>query len=406
MNVPDQTLESPILYVASRLPELSETFVYRELCGLRARGRRVYGASVRKPQPVKRDEMLTTLAKDVVVVYSWQTFACLPVALALHPALILEAIGDAFRSDHATLASRCKHIVQAAMGLALAWRLGRHGIGHVHAHMAHVPATVGLYVARALGARFSFTGHAADLFVQRAGLKFKIEQSSFVACISEWHQGFYQSIAEIDPVRLPLIRCSVALPSDTGIRSKEIVTIARLVPKKGIDLLVQAFAISDLPDWHLRIIGNGPERQALEALAQQLGIADRVTFAGAMPHSACLAAVGAAGIFVLPCRTAANGDQDGIPVALMEAMAASRPVICGDLPTIRELVQDRQSGLLVSQGDSDALAAAIRSVAGDDRLAAELGANARASVAYEFSDGINLDRLCAALDRAASETAR
>ena len=405
MNALRKNVESSILYVASRLPELSETFVHRELCGVRSRGRRVFGASVHKPRRFAKDDSLMALADEVVVVYAWRTFVRLPVAFALSPAMFFRAIRDARRSDHTNLASRLKHIFQAAMGLSLASRLSDRGIGHVHAHMANVPATVGLYIARGLGAHFSFTGHAADLFVQRGGLKFKIEQSTFVACISEWHQQFYRSITDIDSDRLPIIRCSVALPPVAADRqreclTREILTVARLVPKKGIDILLQAFAKCDLPDWRLRIIGDGDQREALETLAQLLCIEDRVTFAGAMPHGACLAVIAVAGMFVLPCRKASDGDQDGIPVALMEAMAASRPVICGDLPTIRELVQDGQSGLLVPQGDSTSLAAAMQLVAGDDHLAGQLGTHARARVEIEFSDAVNLDRLCAAFDNA------
>jgi colanic acid/amylovoran biosynthesis glycosyltransferase len=405
MNELRQHTDSPILYVASRLPALSETFVHREMSGLMSRGRRVLGASVRAPHHMVNDPAMTALAQDVVVIYELRTFARLPIALASQPLLFLGAISDAIHSDHVSLTSRIKHVFQAAMGLSLAWRLRNLKISRVHAHMAHVPATVGLYVARALGARFSFTGHAADLFVQRAGLKFKLEHASFVSCISEWHQRFYQSIAEMDPVRLPLIRCSVALPGEIKDRKREIVTVARLVPKKGIDVLLSAFALCDLPNWHLRIIGDGPQGNELRALARTLGLEQRVIFEGPKPHSACLLAIANAGMFVIPCRTSANGDQDGIPVALMEAMAASRPVICGDLPTIRELVQDGQSGLLVAQGDSERLAAAIARVAGDDQLADKLGACARKRVEAEFSDAINLDRLCAAFDNSAPRLA-
>lgn len=403
MNESRQHIDSPILYVASRLPELSETFVHREMCGLRARGRRVYGASVRAPRGMVNDPAMAEFANDVVVIYELRTFARLPIALASRPLLFLGAIKDAFQSDHENLAGRLKHLFQAAMGLTLASRLRNRRITRVHAHMAHVPAMVGLYVAQALGARFSFTGHAADLFVQRSALKFKLERASFVSCISEWHQRFYQSIAKMDIARLPLVRCSVALPGEVCDREREIVTVARLVPKKGIDVLLCAFALCDLPDWRLRIIGDGPQRKELEVLANTLGIEHRVAFEGARPHSACLSAIAVAGMFVLPCRTSSNGDQDGIPVALMEAMAASRPVICGDLPTIRELVQDGQSGLLVPQGDSAGLAAAIARVAGDDQLADRLGACAKKRVEAEFSDAVNLDRLCAAFDNTAPE---
>ncbi|MBU3077188.1 glycosyltransferase [Sphingomonas quercus] len=390
-----------ILYVGARLPELSETFVYRELLGLRGRGRRVLAASVHAPRRFADDPVLAPLAAEALVVYAPATLAALPLALLRHPGLAIGALGDAARADHPGLSSRLKHVAQALMGLAAGWRLRGEGIGHVHAHMAHVPATVALYIARALGARFSFTGHAADLFVQRAALAFKLRRAGFVASISHWHHDFYGEVAGIAPDRRPVVRCSVAIPeavADTDAR--EIVLVARLVAKKGVDLLLRAFATAGAEGWTLRILGDGPERAALAALAVELGITERVIFEGARPHAACLAAIAGAGLFVLPCRTAKSGDKDGIPVVLMEAMAAGRAVIAGDLPTIRELVSDEREGLLVPPDDVAALAAAIGALAGDPARRAAIGAAARAHVAAEFSDAVNLDRLTAAIDAA------
>jgi glycosyltransferase involved in cell wall biosynthesis len=390
------------LYIASRLPELSETFVYRELFGLRARGRHVLGASVRKPRCAADDDALAILARDVLVAYSARTAAALPLAFVSNPAAFGQALIDAACADHPSLKSRLKHIFQAIMGLGLGWRARKEGVAHVHAHMAHVPAMVGLYAARALGARFSFTGHAADLFVQRSALRFKLHEATFVSSISKWHQDFYDEVG--GPLRLsrPLIRCSVAMPIEVCARANEIVTVARLVRKKGIDLLISAFATAALPGWRLRIIGDGPERASLECQVGELGLSDTVSFEGARPHRWCLGAIAASGMFVLPCRTAENGDQDGIPVVLMEAMAAARPVIAGDLPTLRELVRHGETGLTVDPSRNDQLVAAMRRIATDTEYAQKLGANARAFVEREFSDEVNLDRLCDAFDRVAA----
>jgi glycosyltransferase involved in cell wall biosynthesis len=278
--------------------------------------------------------------------------------------------------------------------------------------MANAPSMVALYLARALGVPFSFTGHAADLFVQRAALRFKLQQASFVACISHWHRSFYQGIATLDDRRLPLVRCSVALSTTSQLERRDLVTVARLIPKKGIDLLIRAFAgVDALSDWTLHILGGGDDRARLEAIAAELQVADRVHFGGARPHADCLAAIATAGIFALPCRTAANGDQDGIPVVLMEAMAASRAVIAGDLPAIRELIgagehgseSGGETGLLVPPDNESALAAALARLVGDPGLRAQMGAAARVKIAEEFSDQVNWQRLAAAVDMAQGE---
>ena len=390
---------SAILYVAARLPTLSETFVYRELLGLRARGRRVIGASVHRPQRFGDDPVLAALAREAFVLYAPRTVLAVPIVLLRHPALVLAGLRDAITSDHRSWRSRAKHAVQALMGIAAGWRLRGRGIGAVHAHMAHVPATLALYIARTLGARFSFTGHASDLFVQRAALALKLREAAFVACISHWHRDFYDDIVSAPPERRRLVRCSVALPASVLPERREIVTVARLVAKKGIDLLIEAYAQVAPDGWTLRILGDGPERAALERLAAERGLDDRIVFEGAQPHAACLAAIAAGGIFVLPCRTATDRDRDGIPVVLMEAMAAGRPVIAGDLPTIRELVDDGTSGLLAPPDDVAALARHIARLAADPVLRESLGAAARTYVAAEFSDVINLDRLTAAFDQ-------
>ena len=389
-----------MLYVGARLPELSETFVYREILGLRSRGRQVAIASVHKPDSHAADITLGPLAAEAVVVYSAESFRSLPGALLRHPLLLVRSVVDALTADHPTPVSRAKHLVQAAMGIAAARRLRDRNITHVHAHMAHVPATVALYIARALGARFSFTGHAADLFVDRAALAFKLRRAAFVSCISHWHRGFYRSIVPLEQDRLPVIRCSVAMPDIIEGDIRELVTVARLVPKKGVDLLLRAFAAAKPDGWRLRVVGGGPEQARLEALAATLGITGQTIFMGARPHEQCLEAIRSAGIFALPCRTATNGDRDGIPVVLMEAMAAARPVIAGDLPSIRELVTDG-AGLLVAPDDVTALADAIEKLAADASLRAAIGAKARERVAEEFTDEVNLARLEAAFDTAA-----
>lgn len=390
-----------VLYVASQLPKLSETFVYRELIGLRGTGRTVLAASVRTPDAFPQDSALAALAAEAFVAYSSAAWRKAPRALISHPLIAVQALADAARADHSSIKSRLKHIVQAVAGITLGHRLLARQIGHVHAHMAHVPATLALYAARTLGARFSFTGHAADLFVDRAALRFKLERADFVACISHWHRDFYGTIAPLPADRLPIVRCSVELPECLEQSRREIVTVARLVPKKGIDLLIRAYADVNAAGWTLRILGDGPERAALERLVAELGVSG-VAFEGAQPHAACLAAIRRSGLFVLPCRTAGNGDRDGIPVVLMEAMAAGRAVIAGDLAAIRELIADEVSGVLVPPDDARAIARAIDGLVADPDRRARLGRAARARVAEEFSDETNLARLAGALDFAAA----
>ncbi|WP_420142171.1 glycosyltransferase [Sphingomonas sp.] len=386
-----------VAYVGTRLPTLSETFVHRELRGLRGRGRRIVPVSVRAPQGPFGDPELDELAKEAVLVYSRATAVALPRAMAAMPGQFARAARDALAVDLSGAKARAKFLTQAYMGLTAGWRLRDAGIGHVHAHLANTPATVALYLARAVGATFSFTGHANDLFVHREALAFKLREAAFVSSISRWHQGFYDAI--VPGGDRPVIRCSVTVPPSAE-EGRDIVSVGRLVAKKGFDLLIRAFARIDAPGMRLRIAGDGPERQALVALAEAEGVADKVDFLGAQPHAAALALIRSGAIFALPCRTSSTGDRDGIPVVLMEAMAAGKPVIAGRLETIAELVEDETSGLLVPPDDVDALATALRRMIDDPPARRAMGLAGRDHVRKEFSDDINWDRLEAAIDAA------
>jgi glycosyltransferase involved in cell wall biosynthesis len=188
---------------------------------------------------------------------------------------------------------------------------------------------------------------------------------------------------------------SVSL-SETG--PLRIFGLARLVPKKGFDTLLEALAKLDKADqkktpFFCTLAGDGPERERLAELALHLGISDRVRFLGEVPNSAVPSLLRASDVMILPCKVDARGDRDGIPVALMEAMAAGVPVVSGDLPTIRELITDRVHGLLVPPGDAEALAGVLGELAAQPTLRVALGVAGKNRVKEEFSSEKNLVRL-------------
>ncbi|MEM0913164.1 MAG: glycosyltransferase [Planctomycetota bacterium] len=399
-----------VAYVASVLPKRSETFVYRELLGLRGRGASVLPVSLYAPEQALGDDSIDAIAAEAVTVYArgWPRLiidAGLGLATSLGAWRAL-AMGwtDALASGE-SIGGRGKALVQSVAGVALARRLRRIGVDHLHAHFAHAPASIAMYAAAATGVPFSFTGHAADLFRDAHLLPTKLRRAAFVACISEWHRAHYQALFKRDDAEYPIVRCGVALSPATPaphVGPPRLATVARLVPKKGIDTLVAA-----LPeirrrhaDTRLVIGGDGPQLAALREQADRLGVVSAIDFRGALQHADVPALLAEADIFVLPCQPAADGDRDGIPVALMEAMAAGVAVVSGDLPTIRELIADGQTGRLVAPGSDDAVADAVKELLDDPDTRACLAAAGRERVATEFTDGVNLDRLIVALERA------
>ncbi len=408
-----------VMYVAAMLPKRSETFVYRELLGLRAAGWDVAALSVRPPELDLGTATLDALASEAEVLYRGlsKVLSSAAAEVARHPRSTLRTLGLAGRlalgGDDISGIRRAKLIWQAIGVLGAAETARRHGVEHVHAHMAHVPASIAMLLALQLGVPFSFTGHAVDIFSQRTMLRTKLKRAAFCACISEWHHRFYQELLTesgqrpLEAHRLPVVRCGVDVAEFSPPASRppgpiRIVTVGRLIEKKGFDLLLHALAEqpADMPKYHCTIMGGGEEAGALESLRDALKLQGKVEFTGPVPNHEVRERLQAADLFVLPCRIARSGDRDGIPVVLMEAMASGVPVIAGDIPSIRELVAHDKSGLLVAPESGAELGAAITRLLRDDEARDRMARGGRARVVEEFDLSLNVGRIAASIARA------
>ena len=190
-----------LLYFGARLPARSETFVYREVFELRKRGWQVLVASVHTPERGLGSVKLDRLADEVICIYGsgWgRLFRDAATTCFASPRASLKvlrrAVLDAVTGRSVPLSKRPKLIVHAIAALALEQRCRDQVIDHVHAHMSHVPTGIAMYWALFRGITFSFTGHAADLFRDQSLLPAKVRRAAFVACISHWHQRFYQRL--------------------------------------------------------------------------------------------------------------------------------------------------------------------------------------------------------------------
>ncbi|RMH25453.1 MAG: colanic acid biosynthesis glycosyltransferase WcaL [Planctomycetota bacterium] len=406
--------EAPvILYMSGTVPKRSETFVYREIFALRELGVDVRTASVHEPTRGLDDNgPLSRMAEDTIEIYSKgvvQLLADYFAELVSHPVrtirTIIRAKIDAFLSRDIPTPRRLKVIWQAMAGVALARRVRLMNVAHIHCHMAHVPATIGMYAASQLGITFSFTGHANDLFPNRTLLTEKLSRALWVNCISEWHRDFYKSIVDRPDHDYPIVRCGVdtrrypVTPAPRADRL-EVLGVGRLVEKKGFDVLIQAagdLARAGGAKVRVRIAGGGEQEPSLRELVRQLPALAEVELLGDTDNDAVMDLVGQVDVFALPCRVARSGDRDGIPVVLMEAMARGRCVISGDLETIRELVRDGQTGVMIPPGDRQALVSALRDLARDRDRVDELGKAARARVEEEFDLMRNAERIVIAM---------
>ena len=396
-----------ILYITARYPALSETFVWREIQEVRSRGHTVTVIRLRPPTTDAENCVAPAtpgggvvdgyglgplaLISDVFKAFAQRPLRCL---YALAMSLSMAGLQPDLRNRE-----RLLQPLQALLAIALSSRLPARRPTHIHAHMANTPTTVAMYLAAVMNTTFSFTGHANDLFVHRVMLPAKLRRCGFAASITSWHQRWYSHLSGRDNACFPIVRCGVDIPPPSRPADRRrrftVCFVGRLVPKKGVDTLVAAIDIlrSQGADCICHIIGDGPQMDALRHLIRSLALEDRVELHGAKDHQSALQCIAASDAFALPCRTDRHGDREGLPVALMEAMAAGKPVVCSPFPGLEDLVIHERTGLLVPSDSPKLLADAIKRFASDAALASRLGAAAKEAVSSEFSTDINIDRL-------------
>ena len=270
----------------------------------------------------------------------------------------------------------------------------------IHAHWASYPSTAALALGRLLGKPFGFTCHAHDIFVHDHLLREKIESAAVPVTISRYNVAWLaEHVSARAHDRLNVVHCGVDLSSCSfqadGREEDLIVAVGRLDPIKGFDVLVDALAVLDGQGRRVRcqVIGEGPLRGELQARIDRQGLSRRVTLVGARPQPEVRAALGAATIFTLPSLVAPNGDRDGIPVSLMEAMAAGAPVVSTRVSGIPELIEDERDGLLVAPHSSPALAQALARLLDDAALRRRLAAAARVKIEREFDAAREANKL-------------
>jgi colanic acid/amylovoran biosynthesis glycosyltransferase len=272
-------------------------------------------------------------------------------------------------------------------------------VDHVHAHFAHTSASLALLISRLTRLPFSFTGHAKDIFdaSEPALLRRKTAAARFVVAVSEYSRRHLAEIArEADARKIVVVRNGV---DRRRFRRREeqptakpvVATVARLVEKKGVGVLIAAAGLlaSRGVAAHFEVVGDGPLRLALEGLARDGGVTRAVTFQGSRDSNAVAQLLARATLFVLPSVRATSGDEDALPVSLVEAMACGVPVVTTPVGGIPELVEDGESGLLVPPDDPRALADAIERLLGDAALRTRLRAGGyEATADYDLSESV------------------
>lgn len=303
-----------------------------------------------------------------------------------------------------------KELLQA---VALAAEVDRAGdVAALHAHFAHGTTTVTWLAATICGLPFSFTGHAKDIYresLNPAGLLGrKLEAAQFVATCTRANVEHLRSVAPEARVHLvyhglnPDFAALLAA-EDTGTPGAptrparpRLVSVGRQVPKKGFDVLLRALALlrDRGVDLEAVLVGEaGDATPQVRRLVADLGLEDVVDLRGECGQPELLALYRSATVFALACRVADDGDRDGIPNVLVEAMAAGLPVVSTSVSGIPELVRHEESGLLVPPEDPERLAEAIARLVGDESLRSRLARQGRADTTRGFDPVTNARRM-------------
>jgi len=393
-----------VAYWVSRFPKTSETFIVDEVTALEKAGVDVslHALAEGRGAIVGADATRLDARCFRLPLLSPRLLIAQGQWLLRAPSRLLGVWGRVLVRHAHSPRALARAVVAVAHAVAQAAPMQRDGVQHVHAHWATHTALAAWTVHRLTGLPYSFTAHADDLFVERPMIEEKVRDAAFVVTISDYNRGFLQRrvpAARRTPVEV--VRCGVAAedfvprPAPGPDQPFTIVCVARLEPKKGHADLLDACArlVQRGVDLRCRFVGEGAERAALEAQRRRLGLEDRVELLGARPREAVIEAIAAAHVAVLPSVVDPSGRADGIPVALMEAMASARPVVSTRVTGIPELIEDGVSGLLVAPHDPAALAAAIERVRVEPGLAERLGRAGRERVLETYSLHRNVRRL-------------
>lgn len=381
-----------VAYLVSRFPDPSETFVLREMIAVEHLGGG--GVELFSLFPPKHPFVHPDAERWVPRLHRVTTSeaaAALIWWLARRPLRTTGSLCATVAGYWRRPARLARSLVTSAIAAAHARTMQRERIDHIHAHFATYPALAAWFAGRLLEVPYSFTAHAHDIFIDQLNLARLVRDAQAVCVISQFNRDLLARYGAGRDTPAHVVHCGVdpavysfspRAPSPDGpIRA---ICVATLNELKGHTVLLDALAREGLERVQLDLVGSGPLEQSLRAHAERLGIAERVHFWGTRSEREVAELLDRAEVFVLASVVAANGQMDGIPVALMEALAAGLPVIASRLSGIPELVRDGETGLLVEPGDPEALAGAFRELLADPDAAIARARNGRRLVEAEF----------------------
>jgi colanic acid/amylovoran biosynthesis glycosyltransferase len=397
---------APIAYILKMYPRFSETFVLNELLELERQGVTLRIFSLREPDDGIFHREVELVRGDVTYI-RWRQVV--PVArahgrvLRRSSARYVKALLFALRRHR--LAS-LKYFLKAGV---IADHVQREGLCHIHAHFASSAASVALDVHRLTGVPYSFTAHAKDIYRHELDidhLRMKLDQARFAVTVSDYNRDHLARLGARHVVRIYNgIDLRRFVPNGGAADEPPLVlAVGRLVEKKGFDVLIRACERLRAEGVRYRclIVGKGELAHDLQTLISALDLEQHVELAGPLPREKLLDLFPRASVVAAPCVVGSDGNRDGLPTVLAEAMALKVPVVATPVTGIPELVEDGRTGLIVPERDPAALAAALRRLIEEPETARQLAEAGRARVERDFDLHVNVRELRTLFEGAAT----
>lgn len=374
-------------YVLKMYPRFSETFVVNEIVAQEAAGTEIDIFSLRPPVDARFHAALAQVRAPVTYVpagsvragEAWQQVreaaASLPGFAGAWPELLHHELRDVLQAAEVAAAVRSR------------------GLVHLHAHFGSVATTVARLAALLAGVGYTFTAHAKDIFhsdVDEDDLRVKLREAAAVVTVSDYNLAHLTETFGEDAARVVRVYNGIDLAQfawhEPAGRPRHVVAVGRLVEKKGFDDLLDALALLAASGDPVTcdVLGSGPMHDTLLEQVDRLGLAGRVRLLGACTQDEVRAAVAGAAVLAAPCVVGADGNRDGLPTVVLEAMALGTPAVATPVTGMPEAVVDRVTGLLVPERDPASLATALGRLLDDEPGRAAMARAGRALVERWF----------------------
>lgn len=387
----------PVAVLVSRFPAITETFILREITEMERQGQQVrLVPMIHDSPPVIHEAAQPWMSRALFTPY-----LSFEIAMANLQALLRQPgryIGLLVRLIAGTLLSPSILVRTLALfpkSVFLARALEKEGLRHIHAHYATHPATMALIISTLSPITFSFTVHAHDIFVNRRLLRWKLRETRLVRSISRFNKQYleekYPREAEgkIEVIHVgirPEVYERSALATRPAGPPPRLLCVAAHKPYKGLPTLIEASRIlrDEAVEFRCDIVGRGPMTAQLQKMIDERGLQDVVKLVGAKTEDEVTRLMAEATLFVLPSTVARDGQMEGIPVALMEALASGRPVVTTATSGIPELVENRVNGRLVEHDQPQQFAEAIHELLRNAGGLRDMGERGQEKVRREF----------------------